>query len=345
MSRVAVPSIEEDLANYAAVTHEAMRVYLPDTEPRQYLWDLVGEYPRRDGKAIRPALCLATAVAFGAELDEALPSAVALELLHNAFLIHDDIQDASLLRRGLPTLHAQYGVPLALNAGDALPILAGEALRDNRRLLGSRLAARIGDEFDLMARRTLEGQARELGWRRDVALELEPDDYLDLIMHKTCWYTTIHPLRVAALIGTLGRADLDPLVRFGFYLGAAFQIRDDLLNLVGDESKYGKESCGDLYEGKRTLMVIHLLREARGDDHRAVGRFLAMERQQRTPGDVATILELMRRHGSIDFAREFGLGIAKAADDAFEGAFADVPDSPERRFVHELIPWMLEREA
>ena len=345
MSGPAAPSIEADLAGYGAMTHEAMRAYLPDTEPRQHLWDLVGEYPGRGGKAIRPALCLATTVAFGGELEEALPSAVALELLHNAFLVHDDIQDASRLRRGLPTLHAQYGVPLALNAGDALAILAGEALRDNRRLLGSRLAARIGDEFDLMARRTIEGQARELGWRRDVVLKLEPDDYLDLIMHKTCWYTTIHPLRVGALIGTLGRADPDPLVRFGFYLGAAFQIRDDLLNLLGDEAKYGKESCGDLYEGKRTLMVIHLLREARGDDRRAVGRFLAMERQQRTPGDVAAILELMHRHGSIDFAREFGLGIAGAAGGAFEAAFADVPDSPERRFVHELIAWMLEREA
>jgi geranylgeranyl diphosphate synthase, type II len=345
MSGSAAPSLEADLAGYAAVTHEAMRIYLPDTEPRQHLWDLVDEYPQRGGKAIRPALCLATAVAFGGELDEALPSAVALELLHNAFLVHDDIQDASRLRRGMPTLHAQYGVPLALNAGDALAILAGAALRDNRRVLGSRLAARIGDEFDLMARRTLEGQARELGWRRDVVLELEPDDYLDLIMHKTCWYTTIHPLRVGALIGTMGRADPDSLVRFGFYLGAAFQIRDDLLNLVGDEAKYGKESCGDLYEGKRTLMIIHLLREARGSDRDAVARFLAMEREQRTPGDVATILELMRGYGSIDFAREFGLGIANAAGDAFEAAFAEVPDSPERRFVHELIAWMLEREA
>jgi geranylgeranyl diphosphate synthase, type II len=70
-----------------------------------------------------------------------------------------------------------------------------------------------------------------------------------------------------------------------------------------------------------------------------------MERQERTPGDVAAIVELMRRHGSIDFAREFGLGIAKAAEDAFEAAFADVPDSPERRFVRELIAWMLERDA
>jgi geranylgeranyl diphosphate synthase type II len=176
-------------------------------------------------------------------------------------------------------------------------------------------------------------------------LELEPDDYLDLILHKTCWYTTIHPLRVGALIGTLGRADLDPLVRFGFYLGAAFQIRDDLLNLVGDEAKYGKESCGDLYEGKRTLMVIHVLREAQGDDRRAVRGFLAMERQERTPDDVTAILELMRRYGSIDFAREFGLGIANAAGGAFEAAFADVPESPERRFVQELIGWMLERDA
>jgi geranylgeranyl diphosphate synthase, type II len=345
MSGSTAPSIETDLAGYAAVTHEAMSVYLPETEPRQHLWDLVREYPGRGGKAIRPALCLATTVAFGGELEEALPSAVALELLHNAFLVHDDIQDASLRRRGLPTLHAQYGLPLALNAGDALAILAGDPLRDNRRLLGSRLAARIGDEFDLMARRTLEGQARELGWRREVVLDLKPNDYLDLIMHKTCWYTTIHPLRVGALIGTLGRADPDPLVRFGFYLGAAFQIRDDLLNLVGDEAKYGKESCGDLYEGKRTLMVIHLLREARGPDRHMVGRFLAMERQQRTPGDVAMILELMRRYGSIDFAREFGLGIASAAGDAFEAAFADLPDSPERRFVHKLIAWMLERDA
>ena len=284
MSRLAVPSIEADLANYAAVTHQAMRVYLPDTEPRQYLWDLVGEYPRRDGKAIPPALCLATAVAFGAELDEALPSAVALELLHNAFLVHDDIAGRERQRRGLPTLHAQYGVPWRSTPATRSRSSPEQALRDNRRLLGSRLAARIGDEFDLMARRTLEGQARSSAGVA-TCLELDPEDYLDLIMHKTCWYTTIHPLRVGALIGSLGRADPDPLVRFGFYLGAAFQIQDDLLNLVGDEAKYGKESCGDLYEGKRTLMVIHLLREARGDDRRVVRRFLTMERQQRTPDE------------------------------------------------------------
>lgn len=345
MTSLEVAPVEAELERYGALTGEALRAYLPEGEPRRYLWDLVAEYPARGGKALRPTLCLASTVAFGGETREGLPSAVALELLHNAFLVHDDIEDASLLRRGDPTLHLQHGVPLAINAGDALVVLAGAALRDNRRLLGSRLATRVADEFEVMARRTIEGQARELGWRRDGVRDLTPDDYLDLIMHKTCWYTTIHPLRVGALIGSLGRAHLDSLVRFGFYLGAAFQIQDDVLNLVGDESKYGKESCGDLYEGKRTLMVIHLLAETRGEDRHTVERFVAMERPERTAEHVAAMIALMREYGSLDFAREFGLGIAAAAEDAFELAFADVPDSPERGLLRALIGWMLERDS
>ncbi len=95
---------------------------------------------------------------------------------------------------------------------------------------------------------------------------LGPEDYLHLIMHKTCWYTTIHPLRVGAIVGSRGTAELGPLVRFGFHFGAAFQIRDDLLNLVGDERMYGKEILGDIYEGKRTLPLVHLLATAQGAD-------------------------------------------------------------------------------
>ncbi len=93
-------------------------------------------------------------------------------------------------------------------------------------------------------------------------------------MHKTCWYTTIHPLRVGAIVGSGGTAELGPLVRFGFHFGAAFQIRDDLLNLVGDEQTYGKEILGDLYEGKRTLPLVHLLSVANGED-RALLRALS----------------------------------------------------------------------
>jgi geranylgeranyl diphosphate synthase type II len=196
-----------------------------------------------------------------------------------------------------------------------------------------------------MARHTVEGQALELGWRRDATLDLTPDDYLDLIMRKTCWYTTIHPLRVGALIGSWGRADPDTLVRFGFYLGAAFQIRDDLLNLVGDEPAYGKELLGDLYEGKRTLMLNHVLGAAAGSERASLRRFLLLDRAERTPADVADVLAAMHRHGSIEFATAFAAGIAGAAHTAFEEAFAAVPPSADRDFVEALIPWMLDRAA
>ena len=95
-----------------------------------------------------------------------------------------------------------------------------------------------------MAWESAEGQAMELGWRRDNASDLTDADYLVMVLKKTCWLATIHPCRVGALIGSRGRADLEPFIRFGFFLGAAFQIQDDLLNLVADD-RYGKEINGD----------------------------------------------------------------------------------------------------
>ena len=337
--------VEERLARYGRMTAEATAPYLDGSAPRDHLYDLIADYPARGGKAVRPALCLATCVAFGGREEEALPSAVAIELLHNAFLVHDDVEDASLLRRGQPTLHARHGIPLAINAGDALAVIAQAPLRHNRERLSSRLAASIAAEFDVMARRTLEGQATELGWRRDNTVDLDPQHYLDLVLRKTCWYTTIHPLRVGALIGSWGTADLDALVRFGFYLGAAFQIADDLLNLVGDVEPYGKEALGDLYEGKRTLMVIHLLKASTGAERGAIVDFLGRDRDERSDADVGHILELMTVHGSLEFARRFGEGIADAATETFVEAFGEVADSPEVQFVNELIRWMLDRSS
>jgi geranylgeranyl diphosphate synthase type II len=274
-----------------------------------------------------------------------VPVAVAIELLHNAFLVHDDIVDGSERRRGRPTLTAEYGLGLALNAGDALAVLSNQVLRRHTGRMDPDLAERVLSEFDAMALRTLEGQATELGWRRDGVDALEPEDYLDLIMHKTCWYTTVHPLRVGALIGSAGEADLRPMVRFGFHLGAAFQIQDDLLNLLGTEREYGKEIDGDLFEGKRTLPLIHLLRHAQGADRAVLDRYLALERAQRTAAMVAEVRELLDAYGSITFAAEYAHGIAGAALDTFEEAFASAAPGPDRDFVRALVPYMLERRV
>jgi geranylgeranyl diphosphate synthase type II len=336
-------TFERTLAGYAAVAAEGVRSQLPPRGARGSLEEMVADYPRRGGKSLRPALCLATCEAFGGQLDDALPSAVALELLHNAFLVHDDIEDGSLLRRGRPTLHATWDVPSAINAGDALALMGHTSLRANRGRLGSRMADLVAQEFEEMARHTVEGQALELAWRRDNVFDLTSEDYLDLILRKTCWYTTIHPLRVGAFIGSWGTAELESLTRFGFYLGAAFQIQDDMLNLSGDVARYGKERNGDLYEGKRTLLLIHLLANAAADERAWLGAFLARGRGERTDADVVEVRRLLDEHGSLPFTRRFAEGIAEAARSAFEVAFAHVPDSPPRRFVEQLIPYMLER--
>jgi geranylgeranyl diphosphate synthase, type II len=332
------------LADYGAMALKAALAQLTGDGMSEYLTAPAAEYLGRGGKGLRPALCLATFEAFGGSAAQALPSAAALELLHTAFLVHDDIEDASELRRGEPTLHQLYGTALALNAGDGLALLALGALRDNEEALGRRLAARIWREFDFMARLTVDGQARELGWLRDGRTDLTPDDYLDLIMRKTCWYTTLLPLRVGALIGARGDVDLAAMLRFGFFLGAAFQIRDDVLNLTGSVARYGKEALGDLREGKRTLMVIHLLAAAGPRDRERVAGYLALRPAERTPDVTATLLAMMQAHGSVAFAEEFARGIARSAAETFEEAFAGVADSPARRFVRDLVPFMVDRD-
>jgi geranylgeranyl diphosphate synthase, type II len=325
------------------LVRRAMLDAIPDGEPHRWLYRVARDYPSRPGKGIRPALCVATSRAFGGEDADIVPVAVAIELLHNAFLVHDDIVDGSQRRRGRPTLSAEYGLGLALNAGDALAVLANQVLRRHAGGMDGDLSEALLSEFDAMALRTLEGQATELGWRRDLVDALSPEDYLELIMHKTCWYTTVHPLRVGALIGSQGVADLRPMVRFGFYLGAAFQIQDDLLNLLGTEREYGKEIDGDLYEGKRTLPLIHLLRSARGADREALDRYLRLERAERTAAMVADVRRMLDAYGSIAFAAAYARGIAGAALDAFESAFAPAMAGPDRAFVRALVPYMLDR--
>jgi geranylgeranyl diphosphate synthase, type II len=337
--------VEAHLDDVSREIRRAMLAEIPDGEPHQWLYRVARDYPSRVGKAIRPALCLSACSAFGGDEESVRPIAVAIELLHNAFLVHDDIVDGSERRRGRPTLPESYGSALALNAGDALAVLANKVLRRHARTMSASLAERVLEEFDTMALRTLEGQATELGWRRDNVAELTAEDYLDLIMHKTCWYTTIHPLRVGALIGSRGAADVRPMVRFGFYVGAAFQIQDDLLNLIGEEAAYGKEINGDLYEGKRTLVLIHLAQHAQGADRRAVAAFLALDRGERGAADVARIRALIDEYRSIEFARAYANGIASAAVTAFDEAFGHLTAAPATDFLRSLIPYMLDRRS
>jgi geranylgeranyl diphosphate synthase type II len=331
------------LAEYGAATRVALCDYLGPREPRRHLYNLVADYPERGGRMLRPSLCIATARAFGAPIEVALHAAVSLELLHNAFLVHDDVEDESLERRGQPTLHALHGVPAAVNVGDALTALGLRALMDGRTKLGARITLRCLEEAERMVCESIEGQAVEIGWRRDNALHLADADYLTMVLKKTCWYTTIYPSRVGAIIGTRRALGADRFVRFGFFLGAAFQIQDDVLNLTGDEARYGKERDGDIWEGKRTLMLIHLLRAASPHERARLAEFLTCARTARDPADVAWVRERMDAYGSVHYARQVAHGLAGAALHEYAALYADVPDSRDKRFLEAVVTWVLER--
>src|SRR3954469_9985122 len=159
--------VPEMLREYGEATRAQLFEYLPRVEPRRYLYDLVADYPRRGGRAFRPSLCIATARAFGTPVELALRTAVSIEMIHNAMLIHDDVEDESEQRRGKPTMHAAEGVAIAVNVGDFLSLLAMRPLLDNRAILGPEMSLRILEETERMARESAEGQAFELGWRRD----------------------------------------------------------------------------------------------------------------------------------------------------------------------------------
>ncbi|HZZ45467.1 MAG TPA: polyprenyl synthetase family protein [Pseudonocardia sp.] len=264
-----------------ACNEELRRLCAGGGTPPSGLFEMVLDYPMRGGKALRPALSIAACLGLGGRLEAILPTAATLELYHNAFLIHDDIEDESLLRRGRATMHVDYGIPIAVNVGDAMLSLSLQPLLDNIERVGLGPALRILRAVARMTRQTVEGQAVELEWVRSNVWRLDDADYLAMVELKTSWYSFITPLQAGAIAAGAGADHLPPLEHLGRHLGAAFQITDDLLNLRGDPQDYGKEIGGDLWEGKRTLMLLHALRRAEPDEQATAVAILARRRPGR----------------------------------------------------------------
>ena len=336
----------ERLGWYRDMLTGTLAAGVPGHEPQRHLYALVGDFVARSGKGLRPALCIATARALGGNAADALPAAAGIEMLHNAFLVHDDIEDGSDLRRGVPTMHRRVGVPIAVNTGDAMNALAMRLLRKSGERLGPATALRILDEVDHMLIETLEGQAIELGWLRDNDLGVGVDDYLRLVLKKTAWYSFIHPMRIGALVADGRDADLARFDRFGYLLGLAFQITDDVLNLSGSVARYGKEIDGDLWEGKRTLLLSHALEHAGRADRAWIGGFLARPRERRLPREVLRLHDIVEGAGSIRWAARSAAALADAAASEFQrSAFAGVAAGPDLHWLRSCIDFLVQRDA
>jgi geranylgeranyl diphosphate synthase, type II len=319
-------------------------------------YELMRDYPMRPGKGLRPALCIAACEALGGDRDEILPSAAVLELYHNAFLIHDDIEDGSLERRGRPALHRSHGIPAALNCGDGLLALTLRPLLRNTDLLGLGRALRILEIYAATVTDSFEGQSIELRWIEEGAWDLADADYEQMVRKKTCHYSFVAPVQVAAAVARAGQELEELLVSFAEELGIAFQIRDDVLNLERERTSYGKEPHGDLWEGKRTLMLLHALRTARPEERE---RMLAILRKPRpfpgdrerndgdgakTEGDIRFLLSLIERSGAIDHARDVALRRASSADATLQRLSARLPPTRHLHFLGWLTDYVVGRE-
>lgn len=338
-----VTLMKSKLADYGAETLKGIHAFIPDKEPKKYLYDLVADYPNRGGKGFRPGLCIASCKAFGGSKKEAKFSAVALEMLHNAFLIHDDVEDDSFHRRNKPTMHQANNRAIAINVGDAINALSLFPLFHNKEILGEKITQRIFLEIRHMVMESAEGQALELGWRKDNNCNLIAKDYLRMILKKTCWYTCIHPIRIGAIIGSKGNVKPDQFNRLGYFMGAAFQIQDDILNLVGEESAYGKEIGGDIMEGKRTLMLIHLLSNCNKRELAFTKDFLSISIKERSKDEAKLILKWMKQYGSIDYAKETSKYLAGAALKEFYSNFSHLKESEDKAFLESIILYMINR--
>ncbi len=319
---------------------------LPTSHPVkeiQLLYDMMREYPSRTGKGLRPTLCVLFCQAFGGDRNLAIPTAAALELFQNWIVIHDDIEDQSELRRGKPALHQEHGIALAINAGDALAGRMWEMLLSNRKILDESIVLKLFSLFLEMLNRTTSGQHIELSWVENCRWDLNEEDYMNMCRNKTAYYTCVVPMVAGAFIAGYDEASKDNAERFGLNLGTAFQIRDDILNLVGDEAKYGKEILGDIFEGKRTLMVIHCLQHASDEDKQGFLSIMSKSRHKKGESDVYKIMEYFEKYGSIGYARNSANSLAKLAKKQFEEmTFPGSTEAVENLRI--LIDFMVNRE-
>lgn len=325
------------------VSTEFQRI-VPDREPKAELYDLMREYPAREGKGLRPTLTIATCCALGGRDEDAVRAAAAVELFHNGFLVHDDIADESTHRRNEPTLHEAHGIGLAVNTGDAMNLLAVDAVLSNLPTLGLARTLGLIHEIMHMCRETVEGQALELGWIRHLTVPKKDEDYFVMSTKKTGWYTCISPCRLGAICaGETDPQKLDLFTEAFRLIGIAFQIQDDVLNLLGDEVLYGKEPLGDLLEGKRTVMLIHLMREAKPALRKRIMAIIQLSRTEKTFADAEEVLAAMHKMGSIEYAIELADQLAHEGVRRFEEDLSFIPENEAKALLRQIANYVTTR--
>lgn len=346
----AVPQgLSDFLHRYIPAIEQEMFSFLPQREPLGYLYAPMRDYPERGGKRFRPALVLLACEALGGDLRLAVRTAAAFEMFQSFAVVHDDIEDNSEMRRGKPCIHRLHGVPLSINVGDALYATVFEVLAANRPLLGPERTLDLIDEMIRGSRETFEGQAFDVGWIRHGHIPSE-DEFMVMLRKKTGWYTGRGPCAAGAIIAQADARLKSIIGDFGEAMAVAFQIRDDVLNIKTLEQDavvapgltsgaYGKERGGDIAEGKRTLIIIDLLRKCAPSERAEVLRALQEEREHNTPGQIERVISLIETYESDRYAED----VCRRQAEESRRHLRQLPDTPARAILSEMVDFLIRR--
>lgn len=295
------------------------------------VYNMLEEYIFRAGKRIRPALLMLSFRALdGKERKNAIKSAAIIELFHNFTLIHDDIEDSSQFRRGKPTLHNSHGIPIALNSGDALyTIVWNSIIKMNMK----EMAIIYSNAF----RRVVEGQGIELEWYKNKKMNITEEQYFDMVSEKTGALIGA-ACESGALLAGANSEVAEKFRIFGEALGVAFQIQDDILNIIGDFKKYKKEIGGDISEGKRTLMVIHTFIHATEYENKKLAKILLSNTYDKKK--INYVISLFKKYDSLNYAK------VKAREFVEQTSMFlnELPDSKEKTELKKLAEYVINRD-
>lgn len=295
--------------------------------------DESGRPARTGGKRIRPALCLFAAEAFGADPAAAMPGAVAVELVHNFSLVHDEIQDHDMERHHRPTTYARFGEAQAINVGDFIFTRAVAALTSGPGDQGKRLAA-LGVLNDAIER-MIAGQWEDLSF--ESREQVTVDEYLAMVAGKTGALLAA-PLEIGAILAGASAEESAIIGRWGAHVGAAFQAHDDYLGIWGNPELTGKSNTNDIARRKKTLPVVHGMNDPlAGPVIRSVYGSANIE-----PTDLLRVVEALEGARAGDTCRERAREQADKADRLLAALELD----DERRDQFQAIAqYMVEREA
>lgn len=303
-------AIEDELCKSVRQTAKDELIALHNMLAYHMGWEGKGSGPEARGKRIRPLLVLLTCTAAGGDWQQALPAATAVELVHNFSLIHDDIEDNSPLRRGRPTLWKLWGIPQAINAGDAMYALAHlEILRLEETLTTIEVvrAARLMQQTCL---HLTQGQFLDLSYQDQNERKL--DEYWPMISGKTAALLTACT-QLGALVARATPEHQEHYAEFGRFLGLAFQVQDDLLGVWGDAELTGKSAESDLVAGKNTLPVLYGIEKN--------GTFAKRWRQGPiSSGEVIVLAHILEEEGARSYCETFSTRLTSQALEALESA-------------------------